>query len=149
MERFAGINICSFSPIKAFTEILSRCLGQRCTLLNRRAYNHEKTFSVLLKTVENAKFSPVNLSLFTVVMWYHSSNNFQHIWSTVRDAARMRVIVYINLKALHHIDYTLYGCSIFVWQVKLILKRLNKSIGPYFSLNALYTTSAMNGNYCA
>ena len=76
MERFAGLNICSFSPIKAFTEILSCCLGQRYALLKRGAYNHEKTFSVLLTTVENAKFSPVDLSLFAVVMWYHSSNNY-------------------------------------------------------------------------
>ena len=29
---FDGLNICSFSAIKIFTEILSRCLGHHCSL---------------------------------------------------------------------------------------------------------------------
>ena len=31
-ERFAGLNARCFSPIKVFTEILSRCLGHKCSL---------------------------------------------------------------------------------------------------------------------
>ena len=33
VERFAGLNICSFSPMKFFAEILSRCIGHQCSLL--------------------------------------------------------------------------------------------------------------------
>ena len=33
-ERFAGRNIRGFSPMKFFTRIFSRCLGQRCLLFN-------------------------------------------------------------------------------------------------------------------
>ena len=55
MERFAGPNVCSFNPTKAFTEILSHCLGQKCLLLKRGAYIHGKTFVVLLKTAKTVK----------------------------------------------------------------------------------------------
>ena len=30
-ERFAGLNIRGFSAIKVFMEILSRCLGHKCS----------------------------------------------------------------------------------------------------------------------
>ena len=33
-ERFAGLNIRSFDPTEVFTEMLSRCLGQRCLLFS-------------------------------------------------------------------------------------------------------------------
>ena len=33
-ERFAGLNICDFSPMKFFMEMLSWCLGQQCLLFN-------------------------------------------------------------------------------------------------------------------
>ena len=32
-ERFAGLNICGFSPMKFFAEILSWCIGHQCSLL--------------------------------------------------------------------------------------------------------------------
>ena len=33
-ERFAELNVCIFNPIEVFTEILSRCLGQKCLLFS-------------------------------------------------------------------------------------------------------------------
>ena len=33
VERFTGLNIHSFSPMKFFAEILSWCIGQQCLLL--------------------------------------------------------------------------------------------------------------------
>ena len=33
VERFAGLNVCGFSPIEVFTEILSHCPGQKSSLL--------------------------------------------------------------------------------------------------------------------
>ena len=32
-ERFAGLNICGFSPMNFFMEILSQCIGHQCSLL--------------------------------------------------------------------------------------------------------------------
>ena len=32
VKRFAGLNICGFSPIKVFTEILSWYIGHQCSL---------------------------------------------------------------------------------------------------------------------
>ena len=32
VERFAGLNVRSFNPIEVFTEILLRCLHQKCLL---------------------------------------------------------------------------------------------------------------------
>ena len=33
-ERFAGLNICSFSAIEVFMEILPRCFGHKCSLFS-------------------------------------------------------------------------------------------------------------------
>ena len=72
-ERFAGLNIRGFSAIEVFAEIFSRCLGHKQCIsthylveLKRGTYIHRKTSAVLLKTVKTAKFSPANLSPFTV-----------------------------------------------------------------------------------
>ena len=62
-ERFAGLNICSFSAIKVFTEIVSHCLGHKYSLFStikeKRLYsrknirstpeNHEKCESLVSK----------------------------------------------------------------------------------------------------
>ena len=68
MEKFAGLNFRGFIPTEVFAEILSHLLSQKCLLLKSGAQIHGKTFAVLLKTV---KFSPVNLSPFTVVVDVH------------------------------------------------------------------------------
>ena len=68
-ERFTGLNICSFSAIKVFTEVLCIALvtnTHHLIQLKRGTYIHGKTFAVLLKTVQTQKFSPVNLFPFTV-----------------------------------------------------------------------------------
>ena len=57
-ERFAGLNICDFSAIEVFMEILSHSLGHKCSLfsiIKERCLNSRKTFAVLLKTVKTAK----------------------------------------------------------------------------------------------
>ena len=46
-ERFAGLNICSFSPMKFFIGILSWFLGQEIYYLIKAKYAWE-TFVVLL-----------------------------------------------------------------------------------------------------
>ena len=56
-------------PNVVFTEKLSRCLA--FTTLKQHIYTklvnvHGKTFVVLLKTAKRRKFSPANLSPFTV-----------------------------------------------------------------------------------
>ena len=57
-HRLAGRNIRGFSVIKVFTEILSLCLGHKCSLFStikeRRLYLRKKS-AVLLKTLKNAK----------------------------------------------------------------------------------------------
>ena len=55
VERFAGLNVHGFNPTEIITEVLSRCLGQKCLLLKRVAYIHRKTFMVLLKTTKTMK----------------------------------------------------------------------------------------------
>ena len=45
-ERFAGLNFRGFSVIEVFTEILSRCLGHKSSLLStikeRRLYSRNR-----------------------------------------------------------------------------------------------------------
>ena len=62
-ERFAGLNICGFSAIEVFMRS-----AHYLVQLKRGAYIPQKTFMVLLKTWKKQKFSPANLSLFTI---YH------------------------------------------------------------------------------
>ena len=55
-ERFTGLNICGFSAIEVFTEILLRCLGHSThylVQLKRGAFIHRKTFAVA--TPENCE----------------------------------------------------------------------------------------------
>ena len=57
-KRFAGLNICCFSVIEVFTEILSRCLGHSAhylVQLKRDTYIHGTTFVILPRTVKNVK----------------------------------------------------------------------------------------------
>ena len=50
VERFAGLNVHGFSPMKVFVAILLRCLGQQCVYyLTIVKYSWEQ---VLLKTVK-------------------------------------------------------------------------------------------------
>ena len=44
MEGFTGLNIHSFSPMKFFTGILLRCLGQQCLIAK---YSRENFCSTL------------------------------------------------------------------------------------------------------
>ena len=56
VERFIGLNVCSFNPIEVFAEILSVCFGQKCLLFSKikePVCIHWKTFAVLfLKNCE-------------------------------------------------------------------------------------------------
>ena len=61
MERFAGLNIHGFSPIKVFAEILLCCLGHNCSLfstIKERCLYSQKNFYGTLENRENAKFLP-------------------------------------------------------------------------------------------
>ena len=53
MERFAGLNVCSFNPIEVFTEILLCYLGQKCLLFGITKegclYSWEKVHDTLEK----------------------------------------------------------------------------------------------------
>ena len=51
-EKFAGLNIHSFSPMEFFVGILSWCLGQKCLLFNITKYSQEN-FRGTLKNCEN------------------------------------------------------------------------------------------------
>ena len=55
MERFDGLNVRSFSPIEAFTEIPTHCLGQKCLLISlikeRCLYSRENFH----RTLENCQ----------------------------------------------------------------------------------------------
>ena len=55
-ERFSGLNIRGFSAIKVFTEILSRCLGHKCSLfstIKERCLNLRKNFRGTPENREN------------------------------------------------------------------------------------------------
>ena len=39
-ERFTGLNICGFSAIEVFAEILSHCLGNNCSLFSTIKERH-------------------------------------------------------------------------------------------------------------
>ena len=58
-ERFTGLNIRGFSAIKVFTEILSCCLGHKCSLFSttkvRCLYSWKNVRGILLETVKNVK----------------------------------------------------------------------------------------------
>ena len=54
-ERFVGLNICSFSAIKVFTEIFLHISAHYLVQLKRGTYIHGKSFAVLLKIVKNVK----------------------------------------------------------------------------------------------
>ena len=56
-ERFAGLNIRGFSPMKFFTGIFSRCLGQRFYYLTIVKYSWEN-FHGTLKNHENHERKP-------------------------------------------------------------------------------------------
>ena len=49
MKRFVGPHIHSFNSTEIIVEILLRCFGQKCLLLNRGAYIHRKTFCCALE----------------------------------------------------------------------------------------------------
>ena len=73
VEGFAGLNFHRFKPNKVFAEKLLQCLMFKVILFKQHhymnlVYIHGKTFTVLFKTAKTVKFSPVNLSTFTV--WY-------------------------------------------------------------------------------
>ena len=52
-ERFSGINICSFSAIKVFTEILSHCLGHKYSLFITIKERHLYSWKNFHSTLEN------------------------------------------------------------------------------------------------
>ena len=57
-ERFTGLNICGFSAIKAFTEIVLHCLGHKCLLFSTVKERHlysRKNFCGTPENRENAK----------------------------------------------------------------------------------------------
>ena len=57
-ERFLGLNICCFSAIKIFTEILSHCLGHKCLLFStvKERYLYSRiNFQGTPKNRENTK----------------------------------------------------------------------------------------------
>ena len=58
MERFVGVNIHSFNPIKVFVEILLHCFGQKSllfsTIKERHLYSW-KNFRGTLKNHENCE----------------------------------------------------------------------------------------------
>ena len=79
MERFAGLNIRGFNPIDLFTEILSRCLGHKCSsfsIIKERCLYSWKTFCYTLKNYEGTKISPAILSMFMVVMLFLAGYNY-------------------------------------------------------------------------
>ena len=70
VERFVGLNIHGFSPIKAlqkyFCVVFTRS-ALYLVQLKRDTYIHRKTFVVLLKTVKMLNFCPANISMLMVV----------------------------------------------------------------------------------
>ena len=54
-ERFPGLNICGFSTIRVFTEILSHCLGHKCSLFSAIKERHLRIFTKLKTAHENVK----------------------------------------------------------------------------------------------
>ena len=60
-ERFAGLNIHGFSPIEVFMEILSHCLGHKCSLfslIKERQLYSQKNFRGTPENCENTKVYP-------------------------------------------------------------------------------------------
>ena len=62
-ERFTGVNICGFSTIKVFMEIMSCCLGHKWSL-----------FSTIIKVSEQWKN---DLGLYCSLVF---SNKYWHVW---------------------------------------------------------------------
>ena len=52
-ERFAGLNVRVFNPIKVFAEILLCCLGQKCLLFSILKERHLYTWENFCGTLEN------------------------------------------------------------------------------------------------
>ena len=66
VERFAGLNICSFSPMKFLRKYFHGALATSVHYLPI-AKNSQENFHSKLKTRKPQKFSPANLSPFTVM----------------------------------------------------------------------------------
>ena len=68
VERFAGLNICGLNRTEVFMETLPHYLGQKWLLLRRGAYIHKNSHGALENHKKLGKFSPANLSVFTVAL---------------------------------------------------------------------------------
>ena len=71
MERFAGLNIHGFSPIKVFTEILLCCVGQKCSLfsvIKERCLYSQENFHGTLENREKRDSLASEFSTFMVCL---------------------------------------------------------------------------------
>ena len=73
-------NICGFSAIEVFTEILSWCLGHKCSLfstMKKRCLNSWKNFHGTRENRKSLAQRILNLSPFTVLQSFDMySNNY-------------------------------------------------------------------------
>ena len=87
-EKFTGLNIHSFSPMKLFTEILSQCLGQQCLVFNYSYKYSQENFAVLLKTVKTvnvypSKYFPVYGNTYMYILYLSNEDALCSILCTV------------------------------------------------------------------
>ena len=78
--KICWANICGFSAIEVFTEILSWCLGHKCSLfstIKERRLNSWKNFHGTRENRKSLAQRILNLSLFTVLQSFDMySNNY-------------------------------------------------------------------------
>ena len=91
-ERFAGLNFCGFHPMEFFTEKLLWCLTfktlKQChytKLVCVNKYLLKKLLCDSCKPRKTQKFSPVNLSLFTVLLTLFLT----YMWLSLRKPSLM------------------------------------------------------------
>ena len=72
-EKLAGLNIRSFSVIEVFMEVLSRCLGHKCSLFNTIKGRHLDLQKNVCGTPENReKHKSLAQRIFSCLRYYYT-----------------------------------------------------------------------------
>ena len=124
-KRFTGLNIHGFSPMKFFTGILFDALASSIYFLTIAKVFMGKFSQCSWKLWKQWKFSPANLSTFTVISYTVSCQCTKKLWyvsyrsikifklnSTYTDSC---VVTYLSTTFIEKLDHTTL-----IWQISSV-----------------------------
>ena len=94
-ERFAGPNVRVFNPFEVFTEIISRCLGQKCSLIKERHLYSRENFCGTLENREKRKC--LAQRIFPRLRYYAKAANENTITHILQPCSNKTVICLLSL----------------------------------------------------